>query len=72
MDSPGGEIGLYKNVSSASTCMEFCKDNENCSIWTYHEKMCYMKGGKVIRMKAKKRISGTKNCHENGNLRQIS
>ena len=68
MDSQGGEIGLYKNVSSASTCMAFCKDDENCSIWTYHEKMCYMKSGKVIRMKAKKRISGTKNCHENGNL----
>ena len=66
MDSPGGDIAHHSNVSNASLCLEYCKNNEQCFLWTYHEKMCYMKNEKVIPMKAHKRISGTKNCNENG------
>ena len=66
MDSPGDVIGYHSNVTNASSCLKICDDNDDCLTWTYHDKMCYMKNEKVIHMKAKKRISGTKNCNAKG------
>ena len=66
IDSPGSLVGYHANVSNASSCLEYCNDNDICSLWTYHDGMCYMKNEKTIRMKIDNRISGTKNCNENG------
>ena len=68
IDSPGLVTDYHANVPDASSCLKYCNDNDNCSLWTYHDGMCYMKHEKTIRMEIDNRISGTKNCNENGKL----
>ena len=72
MDLAGDEVGHHSNVSNASSCLEYCQNDKNCSSWTFHDRMCYMKNKKVIRMKAHKRISGTKDCNENGKQNKMN
>ena len=67
MKSPGNDIIHYRNVANYSACIQKCKDDKRCSVWTYVEATCFMKNENTFRRFDTPHITGgIKDCGTKG------
>ena len=71
IDRPGTIVKHYTGVKNVTMCIKHCEVNEDCSLWTYEDGMCYMKNEDSVLMKRndKIKISGVKNDHGNDSIK---
>ena len=64
----GADIKTYKNVKGPSKCNGMCRDEAECSFWTYTSGRCFLKNNDVFTHKnLPSGFSGEQNCNSSGN-----
>ena len=71
IDRAGGDIDIYKNISSLSDCNRKCKENDKCFVWTYVMGSCYLKSGNTFYVDSPNIVTGLKNCRTQGKPKTI-
>ena len=75
INAVGKSIRNYNNTENHLACRKKCEEEKECHMWTYVDRMCYMKSENTFNQTVKGNgheiVSGTKYCNSEGRYTKI-